>query len=167
MWNDEEDRCDCFFCHAGSVCIECCACCQASGSSSIVCDGSMVCDYELRTYRTLMRGASCALWTEENPDKMWGFYLGWHLTYRCPLFLFLKTCHHVYHSIRKGAWRSGFRMIDIVSIILITVLLVSWGFIVNSHSLRKKWIYVLITFVMFWGIVELIDYLAPSSPHYE
>ncbi|GEC91818.1 hypothetical protein DES34_1204 [Brevibacillus brevis] len=58
-------------------------------------------------------------------------------------------------------------MIDFVSIILITLTLLSWGCIVNSQSLRKRWIYVLITFIIFWGIVEFVYYFDPPSPHYE
>lgn len=45
-------------------------------------------------------------------------------------------------------------MTDFVSILLITLPLISWGFIVNSQSLRKKWLYVLFTFIIFWGIVR-------------
>lgn len=58
-------------------------------------------------------------------------------------------------------------MFDFVQIILLTLALLSWGFIVNSQSLRNRWIYVLITFIIFWGIVELVDYFDPPSPHYE
>lgn len=58
-------------------------------------------------------------------------------------------------------------MTDFVSIILITLPLLSWGFIVNSQSLRKRWLYVLFTFILFWGIVGLECYFDPPSPHYE
>lgn len=58
-------------------------------------------------------------------------------------------------------------MIDFVSIILLTVSLVGWGFIVGSNSLRKRWIYVLITFIIFWVIVEFVNYFDPPAPHYE
>lgn len=58
-------------------------------------------------------------------------------------------------------------MTDFVSILLITLPLISWGFIVNSQSLRKRWLYVLFTFIIFWGIVGLDYYFDPPSPHYE
>lgn len=58
-------------------------------------------------------------------------------------------------------------MTDFVSIILIALPLLSWGFIVNSQSIRKRWLYVLFTFILFWGIVELVYYFDPPSPHYE
>lgn len=58
-------------------------------------------------------------------------------------------------------------MFDFVQIILLTLALVSWGFIVTSQSLRNRWIYVLITFIIFWGIVEFVYYFDPPSPHYE
>ncbi|GAB1533377.1 hypothetical protein YSY22_48000 [Brevibacillus formosus] len=58
-------------------------------------------------------------------------------------------------------------MTDFVSLILIALPLLSWGFIVNSQSLRKRWLYVLFTFIIFWGIVGLDYYFDPPSPHYE
>lgn len=58
-------------------------------------------------------------------------------------------------------------MTDFLSILLIAILLLSWGFIVNSQSLRKRWLYVLFTFILFWGIVEFLYYFDPPSPHYE
>lgn len=58
-------------------------------------------------------------------------------------------------------------MTDFVSILLITLPLISWGFIVNSQSLRKRWLYVLFTFIIFWGIVGLDYYFDPPPPHYE
>lgn len=58
-------------------------------------------------------------------------------------------------------------MICLEQIILITLTLVSWGVIVCSQSLRTKWIYILVTLLIGWGIVEIIEYLDPPSPHYE
>lgn len=58
-------------------------------------------------------------------------------------------------------------MSDFVSILLIALPLISWGFIVNSQSLRKRWLYVLFTFIIFWGIVGLDYYFDPPFPHYE
>lgn len=58
-------------------------------------------------------------------------------------------------------------MICLEQIILITLTLASWGVIVCSQSLRKKWIYILITLLIGWGIAEIIEYLDPPSPHYE
>ena len=70
------------------------------------------------------------------------------------------------HS-RIKTWRSEFHMIDFVTLILVTLALVCRGFIVCAKTLRKTWIYVLITFIIFWGIIELIEYLNPHPPHYE
>ncbi|CAM3599811.1 hypothetical protein EDM52_21370 [Brevibacillus invocatus] len=55
-------------------------------------------------------------------------------------------------------------MLNFESIVLSTLFLVSWGFIVSSNSLRKKWVYILITFIIFWVIVELVNYFDPPSP---
>lgn len=58
-------------------------------------------------------------------------------------------------------------MIEITSIILITLPFLGWCLIVSSKSLRKRWIYVLITSIIYWGVVALINYLNPTPPHYE